>query len=105
MGEKIYGIDVNGDVNPKNVTKALNECFYQAHCLDSELGGGEEIDRGYCENIIKKAFSDTGGDYERPTKESIIKVMAYLEDFAKNFRDPGVIQKHASEIMKLVEKL
>jgi len=105
MGEKIYGCDLDGKITSQDVVKALNECFYRAHCADASLGGGEEIDRDYCESMIKKAFTQVGGDYNNPTKDSILKVMEYLQDFAKNFRDPSVIQKHASQIMKLVDKL
>jgi hypothetical protein len=105
MSEKIYGVNLDDPVTPQDVKRALNECFYEAHCIDSELGGGEDIDRNYCETMIKKAFSETEGDYERPTKESLLKVMNYLQEFAKNFRDPEIIQKHTTQIMKLVERL
>ena len=46
-----------------------------------------------------------GGDFERPTKEKLIAVMEYLAKFSEVFRRPEIIQKHAEEIMILVNKL
>jgi hypothetical protein len=31
--------------------------------------------------------------------------MGYLAEFARNFRDPKVIQKHSEEIMNMVNQL
>lgn len=46
-----------------------------------------------------------GGDFDKPTKEDIFKVLEELKEFAKNFRNPEIIKKHYGEIMQLVEKL
>ena len=54
---------------------------------------------------IKKYFVDVGGDFENPTKESIVLVIGKLKNFAKNFRNPKIIAKHAGEIMILANKL
>lgn len=102
----IYGIDTDKVITPLMVRDAIIECFYQAHCADSSLGlDDSEVNAGYCGEIIKKAFSESGGDFEKPTKESILGVLDWLRCFAKNFRDPKIIEKHSMEIMKLVEKL
>ncbi len=102
----IYGIDTEKEITPLMVRDAISECFYQFHCADSSLGLGEgEANRGYCGEIVKKAFGESGGDFEKPTKESILEVLSWLKNFAKNFRDPSIIEKHAAEIMKLAEKL
>ena len=87
------------------VRDAILECFYQAHCEAASLGNDEKVNRGYCGEIVKKAFADTKGNFEKPSKEDILKVMESLKEFAKGFRNPDIIKKHALEIMKLVEKL
>lgn len=105
MMAKIYGIDPEKDITAIDVRNALTECFYEAHCSDTFLRGEEEKSRDYCDNIVRKAFEETGGDFDNPDKNSLINAVGYLKDFAKNFRDPKIIEKHASQIMKLIEKL
>jgi len=103
---KIYNIDPEAGINVYNVRDAIVECFFQAHCQDAGLsditdGGNKE----YCKSVVEKGFSDVGGDFENPTKESIEKVLDYLAEFSKNFRDPEIIKEHYKEIMNLVNKL
>lgn len=101
----VYGIDTNKNVTAESVRDAMVECFYEAHCMDSELNGEGSQDKSYCETIVKKAFTETNGDFDNPTKESIIVSMGYLKDFSQNFRDPKIIEKHSADIMKLIEKI
>jgi hypothetical protein len=54
---------------------------------------------------VKKAFADSGGDFEKPSKKSIIECLEKLKEFAANFRNPSIIEKHYNEIMKLVSRL
>ena len=103
---KIYGIDLDSDYNAMAVRNAMIECFYQAHCKDTEIDqGGEELTREYCTNIVKKAFADSEGDFEHPTKANILKAMGELSEFSSNFRDDEEIKKNYVKIGKLVEKL
>lgn len=104
----IYGVDTDSKVTPSAVRDAIVECFYQAHCSDSELGDTEssqEATKEYTRKIVEKAFTDSDGNFESPTKESILAAMVSLQQFAKNFRDQSIIQKHTVEIMKLVNLL
>lgn len=108
---EIYGVDPDKDpLTPIMVRDAMVECFYKAHCIDSDLLEDEndasaDINRSYCQQIVRKAFADGGGDFDRPTQESIMNAIGELKKFAANFRDPGIIKKHAGEIISLVEKL
>lgn len=52
-----------------------------------------------------KFFDKTGGDFNHPTKETIVKVLGELAEFSKNFRDQEVVKKHYQEIKELVDKL
>lgn len=108
MTNSIYGVDVDGGVTPLMVRDALSLCFYQAHCEDSGLSNAqkdEDVNRDYCRDMVKKAFVDSGGDFEKPTKESIIGAMGQLKEFSKSFRDPSIIEAHSREIMGLVDKI
>jgi hypothetical protein len=106
MSDKYYGIDVNSKVTPLMVRDAITDCFWNAHCKDTGIEESEKVaNRSYCKSIVEKAFVETGGDYNNPTKESIQKCLGYLADFSKGFRDPTLITKHYNNIMVLVGKL
>lgn len=102
----IYGIDTEQPITPDMVRDALIECFYQAHCEDTGFESPDkEGNRSYCAALVKKAFTDTDGSFEHPTKEDMVRVMEHLIEFSKNFRDPSIVQKHAAEIQILLEKI
>ncbi len=102
----VYGVCLDDKVTPLAVRDAIVECFYEAHCADSGLGEEDPKSvRKYCADLIVEAFTKTGGDYNNPTKESIVKVLGQLVEFSKNFRDPSIIQGHYNQIMKLVDLL
>lgn len=102
----IYGVDTDSEVTPGKVRDAITVCFNEAHCADAGIAESEmPVKKQYCEQIVKKAFADSGGDFENPTKESILAALEELKKFAANFRDQSIIQKHYQEIMKLMEKL
>ncbi|OGM94287.1 hypothetical protein A2524_01280 [Candidatus Wolfebacteria bacterium RIFOXYD12_FULL_48_21] len=100
----IYGIDTEQPVMPLMVRDALIECFYEAHCQDTGLDmPNESTDRSYCSALVKKAFAESGGNFDNPTKEDLMRVMEKLVEFSKNFRDPSLVQKHAKEIQQLLD--
>lgn len=107
MPKKIYNVDPSQKITPLMVRDAIVECFYHAHCADSEISvSAEENDnRNYCQSIARKAFEDSDDDFDRPTKKSIVSAINNLAEFAKNFRDPEIIKKHYNEIMVLINKL
>lgn len=91
------------------VRDRIAECFYGAHCADTGIaqnkGESEMLSQEYCLNIIKKGFAETGGDFDSPSKEDLQRLIGYLANFSKTFRDPEVIKKHAVEMMDLIERL
>jgi hypothetical protein len=102
----IYGIDTDRPITALMVRDALVECFYEAHCQDTGFDSPDEnSNRSYCAALVKKAFADSGSNFEHPTKEDIIRAMGQLMEFAKNFRDPSIVQAHAKEIQLLLEKV
>jgi hypothetical protein len=87
------------------VRDAICECFYEAHCKDAELSNEQSMGKPYCTQIVEKAFRDSGGDFEKPTKESIMNAMRNLAEFSKKFRNQEIIRKHTSQIMDLIERI
>lgn len=116
MEEKIiYGVDTSKEVTPIMVRDAIIKCFVLAHKEILEMmkeyykfGSKEEFKEMKeleVELLIKKYFKDTGGNFDNPTKEEIMKVLGKLAEYAKNFRNPEIIEKHYGEIMQLIGKL
>lgn len=112
----IYGVDTEKPFTPKDVRDAVVNCFTEAHnsvmeeyIKDIDKGASaeelEEMKKVNVRQIVRKAFEDSGGDFDSPTKVSIIGACRKLEEFAANFRNQELIQKHFGEIMELAEKL
>lgn len=87
------------------VRDALVNCFYEAHCADTELVQDEIAGRNYCLAIVKKDFAEQGFDFNNPTKEGILKVIDKLAEFSQSFRPQEIIDKHKQEIIDLLEKV
>ncbi len=100
----IYGVNTDEPVTEIVVRDAIVRCFGQAHCPYKERGP-EHSEELYAKPIVEKAFTDSGGDFEHPTKESIENAIKSLMEFAGNFTDASVIQQHAEEIRQLLEKI
>jgi hypothetical protein len=106
MAQKIYGVDPDQPITPLMVRDAIIECFTQAHCVySSSTSTDKELNEQYCRGIVLKAFADSEGNFDSPTKDDIVGVMRNLASFSKNFRDPSLVEKHYQEIMVLVEKM
>lgn len=106
MTKKIYGIDLEQEVTPLMVRDAIIECFTHAHCMDAGISEDDKnINNMYCREVVNKAFSDSGGNFDNPTKEDILKVLENLSSFSKKFRDQNIIERHYKEIMKLVNSM
>lgn len=111
----VYGVDTSKPVSPHDVRDAIVLCFVAAHAeaLDdlkeyAHEMKPEEFERIKVINVsqmIREFFTEVGGNFEDPTKESITKVVEKLKIFAGNFRQSDVISKHYREIIELVQAL
>ena len=108
----IYCIDLTEEITPVKVRDAIIECFTQAQeelIKSTKTITGlqqEEAKKINVDLLIEDAFDTVGGDFNNPTKESLIKVITKLKEFATDaFRDAEIIEKHAGEIMLLINKL
>jgi hypothetical protein len=74
--------------------------------MDAGLGDAPtEQNIHYCKEIVERAFQDTDGDFDHPTKQSLLKVIAHLVTFSSAFRKPEVIEKHKAAIGELIQLL
>jgi hypothetical protein len=112
---EIYGADLGKKITPIIVRDAIIICFYEAHSKELDRMKNqlsfkdnkdfEEFKKKDVLALIKLKFDEVGGDFNNPSKESLIKVVNQLKDYSKLFRDQRIIEKHAYEIMQLIEKL
>ncbi|MCX6800574.1 MAG: hypothetical protein NTZ73_00065 [Candidatus Diapherotrites archaeon] len=116
----IYGVDTGNPVAPLMVRDAIIRCFIAAHSkqlegvrtfrkFDSD-GDFENFKLQYIDVFIRGIFCKAGfcggnGSYSNPTKESLMKVVEALKEYASEFRSQDVIEQHASEIMTLINLL
>ncbi|MDD3647730.1 MAG: hypothetical protein PHS44_04500 [Candidatus Dojkabacteria bacterium] len=105
MADKIYGVDPDTKLTPKIVLKAILECFYQAHCVDTDFPGDEKTTRAYCESVVRKAFKEAEADFDNPTKDGLMNAIQELAEFSRAFRSKDLIDKHFNEIKVLIDKL
>ncbi len=99
----IYGIDTDKPVTSILVRDAIVDCFYQAHCEQTEMEGISDEDLiKYCQELVKSSFIKTNASFENPTKDDLLKVVNQLAEFSKSFRNSEVIKKHFEEISTLI---
>jgi len=111
----IYGVDISRPAKPEDVRDAIVECFTQAHSealadlknynKDVSDISFEEIKRINVRQMIRNYFDQVGGSYDKPTRDSIVNVVKKLKEFAINFRNKDVIEKHIKEIQSLIEMI
>jgi hypothetical protein len=115
MGKKIYGVDLEKKITPEMVRDALIICFEKAHAQIlneskeyNQFNSKEEFRQFSKEEIvaiIKKIFLNIGGSFERPAKKDLILAVDALKEFCSNFRTKKIVEKHASKMMQLIERL
>lgn len=113
----IYGVDTKKPYSAVDVRNAIIECFVKAHKKEldelflteknkltkSEIKNFKKIN---IKELIKKFYSEIkNADFDNPTKESLLKLIDKLAEFASNFRDKEIIEKNYFLIKKLIDGL
>ena len=108
----IYGVDLLGKITPIQVRDAIVKCFLEAQKELIEYMekttdlSNESIEDFNVNMVIENAFIDVGGNFDNPTKETLLKVVMKLKVIAEDaFRESEVIEKHSGEIKQLIDKL
>jgi len=110
-----YGVDISKKVTPIMIRDAIIECFTKAHesVLEemrdyADLKSEEtlsEMKHKTVKSLVESKFKEVGGDFNNPTKDTLLQVITKLAEYASAFREPIVIDKHFDEIMHLINKL
>lgn len=97
-------------MTPIETRDALLRCFLAAHkeaveeaTFDMNIPEEKKVE--VITGMVRKAFTDTKGDFDKPTKKSILAAMNQLKEVAKYFRNQEIITRHYSLMMQLVEKI
>lgn len=102
-----------GDLTPSKVRSLIIECFYEAQKetfrnIKKQIGANstdEEIRKTVIAGI-KLAFKKVGADFEKPTKDSLLLVVAYLARQAASWgTPPDIIQHHKTQLQKVISFL
>jgi len=104
MEEIIYGVDTSKKITNTMARDAMVKCFIEAHEKSIDIEGLDKEDRKkMILDIIYNAFKETGGEYDKPTKATLNKVVVYLREFSMPFRDTETIEKHFNAIKYLID--
>lgn len=80
----IYGVDTTQSVTAPMVRDAIIRCFCLAHADHAELDDtNPNFTEQYCATIVRKAFQETGGDFDHPTRQSLENTLPWLASFSK----------------------
>jgi hypothetical protein len=102
----IYGVDTNKEVTAPIARDAIVTCFTDAHKNSLELEDpNDESAQLMIRTAVIEAFKKTGGDFEHPTKESLLAAAENLRSFSKSFRNQETIESHFSAIKKLIDAI
>jgi hypothetical protein len=108
----LYGVYLSEKITPIQVRDAIVRCFSLAqeelkkYIREDTNMEPEKIEKMFVERPIENAFREVGGDFNNPTKETLIQVVMKLKEYATHAsRDSGIIEKHAAEITQLIDKL
>lgn len=103
----IYGIDPDADFTPHDVRDAMVKCFIETNRKSLGKDANEilgEADEMMLELVIR-AFNDSGGNFEEPTKKDCLRAAMELKKFTEKFRDPELVESHFKAIKGLLNKL
>jgi len=107
----IYGMNTTKSATAVDVRDGIIKCFVEAHSEElAELKNyGDVTDEDFekiksinVEGMIKNIFKEIDEDFDNPTKESLVKVVGKLAEFAKNFRNQEIVKRHYDQVMCLI---
>lgn len=110
-----YGICFEKHPSPVQVRDAIIQCFYEAHkdileqVFSTTTTNCDEQKESqkykHVEMLIRKMFRDVNEEFNRPTKQSLLKVIDKCAAYAQNFRDQDIISHHYKEMKDLIDQI
>ncbi|MBI4684913.1 MAG: hypothetical protein HY755_06915 [Nitrospirae bacterium] len=101
------------DLSPAKARDLIIKCFYESQ-KETFLSARRQLGvRSSDEDIhasvvagVQLAFRETGGDFEHPTREGLMKVVDVLAKKSSSWgTPPDIIQHHICQIRKIVDRL
>lgn len=83
----------------------LVKCFLEVQGEFIEQARGKKSSKEFVLNFLKKAFEETGGNYENPNKKDFLKVVNWLIENAPAPRDIKKAKSHRKKIFALINSL
>jgi len=104
--------DLEG-VTPQKARDLVTRCFFEAQketlAEAKKKLGSAPTDTELRENVlrmVKMAFKETGGDFDSPTKDSLMRAIDVLARKAASWgTPPEIINHHKGEIEKILKRL
>lgn len=101
------------DLNPAKAKELIINCFYEAQketfARSKESLGMRADDtevRTSVLSAVRLTFREAGGDFNNPTRESLIRVVEVLGRKSMAWGTPGdIIEYHREQIMKVIRGL
>jgi hypothetical protein len=101
------------DLDPAKARDLIIRCFYEAQketfARSKEslgLRAEEEQLQASVLSAIKRAFRETGGDFDSPTRQSLLKIIEVLGRKSLAWgTPPDIIEYHRSQIMRVIAEL
>ena len=97
------------NLDPLQVRDLLVECFYAAQRgmfrhLKEKAGLliSEEDIRMRATSLVRLAFNKVGGDFNKPSKESLLRAMDYLAEIETSWGTPMDVVMHNARAMKQI---
>ena len=101
------------DITPEKARDLIIKCFYEAQKetfirARKQLGvrsGDEDIHASVAAGV-RQAFKETDGDFEKPTKEGLAKILEVLAKRSASWGTPqDIIEHHKKQVQRILERL
>lgn len=100
-------------VTPEHAREIMLDCFatvHGPHFAVTKAEIGMRVDEATVlrsvKGTLRLAFSHSGGDYDRPDREALIKVAQYLYEKSLSWGTPHeVVARHHNQLMRVLARV
>jgi hypothetical protein len=110
---EIYGVNPDSEITPEQVRDAIILCIQKAQEEMFAVDKGDYSDAQIkamsspeaAKQFVQQFFDKIGATFEKPRKADLKKLVEAMKEHMVKFKDPSIPKKHATVIMKLIDKL